>query len=107
MTQPIQSLVQAGSKIWLDSIDPDLVQRNRALGATGATWGIGRATCGPGLNSSSTPMASSGTMMSEKMMAASSAKRRSGCRLASTASSGVRQTVRKSARSRNARYSGR
>jgi len=37
MTSPLQSLIQAGTKLWLDSIDPDLVQRNRAIGATGAT----------------------------------------------------------------------
>lgn len=37
MTSPLQSLVAAGTKLWLDSIDPDLVVRNRALGATGAT----------------------------------------------------------------------
>jgi len=34
---PLQSLIASGTKLWLDSIDPDLVQRNRALGATGAT----------------------------------------------------------------------
>jgi transaldolase len=37
MTSPLRSLIAAGTKLWLDSIDPDLVQRNRALGATGAT----------------------------------------------------------------------
>lgn len=37
MTSPLRSLVDCGTKLWLDSIDPDLVQRNRALGATGAT----------------------------------------------------------------------
>src|SRR6202158_2483661 len=37
MTSPLRSLIEAGTKLWLDSIDPDLVQRNRALGATGAT----------------------------------------------------------------------
>lgn len=37
MASPLQSLVAAGTKLWLDSIDPDLVVRNRALGATGAT----------------------------------------------------------------------
>ncbi len=36
-TSPLQSLIAAGTKLWLDSIDPDLVTRNRALGATGAT----------------------------------------------------------------------
>src|SRR5204863_81847 len=34
---PLQSLIASGTKLWLDSIDPDLVTRNRALGATGAT----------------------------------------------------------------------
>ncbi len=37
MASPLQSLIQSGTKLWLDSIDPDLVKRNRALGATGAT----------------------------------------------------------------------
>jgi transaldolase len=37
MASPLTSLIQAGTKVWLDSIDPDLVKRNRALGATGAT----------------------------------------------------------------------
>jgi transaldolase len=37
MTSPLQSLIASGTKLWLDSIDPDLVARNRALGATGAT----------------------------------------------------------------------
>ncbi|MCE9590822.1 MAG: transaldolase [Planctomycetes bacterium] len=37
MPSPIESLVAAGTKIWLDSIDPDLVVKNRKLGATGAT----------------------------------------------------------------------
>src|SRR5437016_4408807 len=34
---PLQSLVACGTKLWLDSVDPDLVRANRALGATGAT----------------------------------------------------------------------
>src|ERR1700747_2862083 len=37
MTSPLRSLIACGTKLWLDSIDPDLVVRNRALGATGAT----------------------------------------------------------------------
>ena len=37
MTTPLQSLIATGTKLWLDSIDPDLVARDRALGATGAT----------------------------------------------------------------------
>lgn len=37
MTSPLRSLIECGTKLWLDSIDPELVQSNRALGATGAT----------------------------------------------------------------------
>ncbi|HEV3117452.1 MAG TPA: transaldolase family protein, partial [Gemmataceae bacterium] len=37
MTTPLQSLVASGTKLWLDSIDPDEIARNRAWGATGAT----------------------------------------------------------------------
>jgi transaldolase len=37
MTSPLQSLIACGTKLWLDSIDPELVATNRALGATGAT----------------------------------------------------------------------
>jgi transaldolase len=37
MTTPLQSLLDTGTKLWLDSIDPDLVRTNRAIGATGAT----------------------------------------------------------------------
>ena len=37
MTTPLQSLVACGTKLWLDSVDPDEVARNRAFGATGAT----------------------------------------------------------------------
>ena len=33
----LKSLIATGTKIWLDSIDPDLVRKNRALGASGAT----------------------------------------------------------------------
>jgi transaldolase len=33
----LKSLIGTGTKVWLDSIDPDLVKKNRALGATGAT----------------------------------------------------------------------
>jgi transaldolase len=33
----LSSLIASGTKLWLDSIDPDLVKSNRALGATGAT----------------------------------------------------------------------
>src|SRR5437868_1333345 len=34
---PLASLIASGTKLWLDSIDPDLVRENRAAGATGAT----------------------------------------------------------------------
>ena len=37
MPSPLRSLIDSGTKLWLDSIDPDLVKANRALGATGAT----------------------------------------------------------------------
>jgi transaldolase len=37
MNTPLQSLIASGTKVWLDSIDPDEVARNRAWGATGAT----------------------------------------------------------------------
>ncbi len=37
MTTPLESLVACGTRLWLDSVDPDLVRENFALGATGAT----------------------------------------------------------------------
>ncbi len=37
MHSPLASIIAAGTKLWLDSVDPDLVATNRALGATGAT----------------------------------------------------------------------
>jgi transaldolase len=37
MVSPLQSLIATGTKLWLDSVDPDQVARNRAWGATGAT----------------------------------------------------------------------
>lgn len=37
MPTPLESLVACGTKLWLDSIDPDLVLENRKFGATGAT----------------------------------------------------------------------
>ena len=33
----LKSLVATGTKLWLDSIEPELVKKNRALGASGAT----------------------------------------------------------------------
>lgn len=37
MTTPIESLLATGTKLWLDSVDPELVRSNRAFGVTGAT----------------------------------------------------------------------
>lgn len=37
MATPLETLVDCGTKLWLDSVDPDLVVKNRELGATGAT----------------------------------------------------------------------
>ena len=37
MPTPLETLVKCGTKLWLDSIDPDLVIENRKFGATGAT----------------------------------------------------------------------
>jgi transaldolase len=37
MASAIESLLATGTKLWLDSVDPDLVRENRAWGATGAT----------------------------------------------------------------------
>lgn len=34
---PLQSLVASGTKLWLDSVDPDEIATNRKNGATGAT----------------------------------------------------------------------
>jgi transaldolase len=37
VTTPLESLVACGTKLWLDSVDPDLVRQNLEFGATGAT----------------------------------------------------------------------
>lgn len=37
MSRALKSLIECGTKLWLDSIDPKLVEENFALGATGAT----------------------------------------------------------------------
>jgi transaldolase len=37
MPSPLRSLIATGTKLWIDSVDPDLVVANRKLGATGAT----------------------------------------------------------------------
>jgi transaldolase len=34
---PLQSIVAAGTKLWLDSVDPTEIKKNREFGATGAT----------------------------------------------------------------------
>jgi len=33
----LRSLISTGTKLWLDSVDPDLVEKNFAMGVTGAT----------------------------------------------------------------------
>jgi len=37
MTTPLESLIATGTKLWLDSVDPEFVEVNRRYGATGAT----------------------------------------------------------------------
>jgi transaldolase len=37
MPSPLRSLIDSGTKLWLDSVDPEFVRANRDLGATGAT----------------------------------------------------------------------
>lgn len=37
MPTPLETIMQAGSKLWLDSVDPDEVTKARELGLTGAT----------------------------------------------------------------------
>lgn len=37
MSSGIQSLIESGSKVWLDSVDPDEVSKNKAIGISGAT----------------------------------------------------------------------
>ncbi|MAE65931.1 MAG: transaldolase [Phycisphaeraceae bacterium] len=37
MSSALQSLIASGTKLWLDSIDPDLIASSREAGATGAT----------------------------------------------------------------------
>ncbi len=37
MSSPLASIIQAGTKLWLDSVDPELIATNRQFGATGAT----------------------------------------------------------------------
>jgi len=37
MTSPLKTIADAGSTLWLDSVDPDEVEKNRKRGITGAT----------------------------------------------------------------------
>ncbi len=37
MSESIKSLIESGTRLWLDSIDPELIVENREWGATGAT----------------------------------------------------------------------
>ncbi len=36
-SSPLESLIASGTKLWLDSVDPELIRSSRAMGATGAT----------------------------------------------------------------------
>ena len=69
---------------------------------------IGFSTTGPvpATISTPTPMAASGTTMSEKKIAASTQWRRTGCRVISVISSGVRHASSIEVPTRSARYSG-
>ena len=70
--------------------------RPRAPGrsaSTAAAVRTGRSSTGPGAKPRPRPRPSSGVMMSENRIAASSGKRRIGCSVASAASSGVRISV--------------
>ena len=73
----------------------------------GARSGASNRGPTPSSTVSDIPMACGTTRMSLKMIAASTPIRSTGWRVTSTASSGVRTIVRKSARRRTARYSGR
>src|SRR5438445_2931657 len=90
------------------------VKRRSAAGSkrrnlrTSSPVRIGCGTFGPFLsNSTLTPIAWTGTRMSEKKMTPSGAKRRNGCRDTSAARSGSRQRSMKETRRRTSRYSGR
>jgi len=37
MPSPLTTIIKAGTKLWLDSVDPELIPPSRALGITGAT----------------------------------------------------------------------
>lgn len=37
MTAALTSLIKSGTRLWLDSVDPDLTLKNRSLGVSGAT----------------------------------------------------------------------
>lgn len=37
MSSPLSSLVASGTKLWLDSVDPDLIKESRTYGTSGAT----------------------------------------------------------------------
>ena len=69
--------------------------------------GLGKVGPSPLTNCSSAPIASSGSRMSAKRMAASTPRMSTGWIVTSAASSGVLQRVRKSTFWRIARYSGR
>ena len=37
MSNPLKSLIATGTRLWLDSVDPELVEKYKAIGGTGAT----------------------------------------------------------------------
>ena len=77
--------------------------------ATSASERTGRWITGPSPLANSSPTSSGSRMskMSANRMAASTAKRRTGCSVTSAAAAGVRHSSRNPYRSRSARYSGR
>jgi hypothetical protein len=106
----------------ISGVSPSSVSSSAIASVTGATCSTcstgsrrtsssvrtGSASTGPvpGTMSTSTPAAYSGTTMSLNRMAASTPCRRTGCRVISQASSGVRQACSMPVSARSARYSG-
>ncbi len=99
----------SASSSWIASATgPTCSACSRGSRCTSARVRTGSASTGPvpGTMSTPTPAAYSGTTMSLNRMAASTPCRRTGCRVISQASSGVRQACSMPVPARNARYSG-
>uniref|UniRef100_A0A2M3ZRL6 Putative secreted peptide n=1 Tax=Anopheles braziliensis TaxID=58242 RepID=A0A2M3ZRL6_9DIPT len=86
-------IVIASPTYFSRSIDPVWFNRSRSAGPTSGSGNTGPT---PGFISTTIPSACGMTRMSEKMIEASRSNRRRGCIVTSQASSGVRQTVKKS-----------